>query len=75
MVGFEPVPVESRPLTPPRLSRAEEADATGDTPHAQVVAAWDERLAGDMALGVVAREEVERARAEIEQGAAWTQSL
>src|SRR5436309_2358142 len=75
LVGFEPVPLELRPVAPPRLPPDEEADTSGDVPHEQVMRELEERAARDMAAGVVDPAEVERAREDIDQDAAWTQSL
>ena len=75
LVGFEPVPLELRPAAPPRLSREEEADTSGDVPHEQVMRQLDERAARDVADGLVERAEMEQAREDIEQDAAWTRSL
>lgn len=75
LVGFEPVPMELRPVAPARLTRDEEVDTTGDLLHAQVVRELSERLERDMAAGIVDQAELEQARHEIEQGAPWTHSL
>lgn len=75
MVGFEPVPVELRPVAPPRLDPEEESDTSGDVPHEQVMRELEARMAADLAAGVVTEAELARARAEIEQGAPWTRSL
>jgi antitoxin component of MazEF toxin-antitoxin module len=75
LVGFDPVPLELRPVAPPRLAPDEEADTSGDAPHEQVVRELEERVARDIAAGLVDRSALERAREDIEQGAAWTQSL
>ena len=75
LVGFEPVPMELRPVTPPRLEPDEEADVSGDVPHEQAMREWDERLARDVAAGIVTREEVDQARMELERDAPWARSL
>jgi antitoxin component of MazEF toxin-antitoxin module len=75
LVGFEPVPLELRPVAPPRLSPDEEADTSGDVPQEQVMRELEERAARDVAAGLVERAEMEHAREHIEQDAAWTQSL
>ena len=66
LVGFDPVPVKLRPVAPPRLTPTEEADAREDVAHEQVMREWDDRLAGDIAAGIVTRADMEQAR---EQGA------
>jgi antitoxin component of MazEF toxin-antitoxin module len=75
LVGFEPVPLELRPAAPPRLSPDEEADTSGDVPQEQVMRELEERAARDVAAGLVERAEMEQAREDIEQDAAWTRSL
>jgi hypothetical protein len=75
LVGFKPVPLEVRPVAPPRLSPDEEADTSGDVPHEQVMRELEERVARDVAAGLVDRAEMEQAREDIEQDAAWTRSL
>ena len=75
LVGFEPVPLELRPVAPPRLSPDEEADTSGDVPQEQVMRELEERTARDIAAGLVERAEMEQARKDIEQDAAWTRSL
>ncbi len=74
LVGFDPVPVELRPVAPPRLAPEEEEDFSSDVAHEQVRREWDERLARDIAAHVVTQAEVDRARTELEQGAPWAQS-
>jgi len=44
-------------------------------PHEQVMRELEERAARDVAPGLVERAEIEQAREDIDQGAAWTQSL
>jgi antitoxin component of MazEF toxin-antitoxin module len=75
LVGFEPVPLELRPVAPPQLSPDEEADTSGDVPHEQVVRELEERATGDVAAGLVEHAGIEQAREGIEQDAAWTRSL
>jgi antitoxin component of MazEF toxin-antitoxin module len=75
LVGFDPVPLELRPADPPRLSPDEEADTSGDVSHEQVMRELEERAARDVAAGLVNRAEVQQAREDIEQDAAWTRSL
>lgn len=75
LVGFEPVPMELRPVAPAQLTRNEEADTTGDLPHAQMMGELSERLERDMAAGIVDQAKLEQARHETEQGAPWTHSL
>jgi antitoxin component of MazEF toxin-antitoxin module len=75
LVGFKPVPLELRPAAPPRLSPDEEADASGDVPQEQVMRELEERAARDAAAGLVERAEMEQAREDIEQDAAWTRAL
>jgi antitoxin component of MazEF toxin-antitoxin module len=75
LVGFEPVPLELRPVAPPRLSPDEEADSSRDVPHEQVMGELEDRAARDVAAGLVERAEMEQVREDIEQDAAWTQSL
>ena len=75
LVGFEPVPLALRPVAPPRLSPDEEADTSGGVPHEQVMRELEERVARDVAAGLVERAEMEQAREDIEQDAAWTRSL
>jgi antitoxin component of MazEF toxin-antitoxin module len=75
LVGFDPVPMELRPVAPPRLAPTEEANASEDVPHEQVMREWDERLSSDIAAGIVTRADVEQAREDLEQGAPWAQSL
>jgi antitoxin component of MazEF toxin-antitoxin module len=75
VVGFEPVPLEVRPATPPRLSPDEEADTSGDVPHEQVMSELEERAARDVAASLVERAEMEQAREDIEQDAARTRWL
>ncbi len=74
LVGFEPVPMELRPVSPPRLTPDEEADTTGDVPQAQVIRDWDERIERDIAAGLVTHADLEQAQAELAHGAAWHQS-
>jgi hypothetical protein len=75
LVGFEPVPLELRAVAPPRLSPDEEADTSGDVPQEQIMRELEERAARDVAAGLVERAEMEQAREDIEQDAAWTRSL
>ncbi len=75
LVGFDPVPVELRPVAPLRLAPEEEADISGDVAHEQVRREWDGRLARDIAAHVVTQAELDEARTELEQGAPWAQSL
>ena len=75
LVGFDPVPMELRPVAPPRLTPAEEADARGDVPQEQVLREWSERMARDIAAGIFTQADLQQAREELEQGAPWAQSL
>jgi antitoxin component of MazEF toxin-antitoxin module len=75
LVGFEPVPVELRPVAPPRLAPEEEADTSGDVAHAQVMQELEERTEREIAEGLYTRADLERAQQDIEQGAAWVRSL
>jgi hypothetical protein len=75
LVGFDPVPLELRPVARPRLSPEEEADTSGDVPHEQVMRELEERAARDIAAGPVERAEMEQSREDIDQGAAWTRLL
>ena len=75
LVGFEPVPVELRPVTPPRLTPDQEADQSGDLPHAQVERDWSARLERDIAGGRITQVDLDQAEAELTSGAPWTRSL
>ena len=75
LVGFDPVPVELRPVAPPRLEPDAEADTNGDVPHEQIVRELDERLARALATGVVSQADLEHARTELEHDASWARSL
>jgi antitoxin component of MazEF toxin-antitoxin module len=72
LVGFEPVPLELRPVAPPRLSPEEEADASGDVPQERVMRELEERAARDVAADMLDPTELERAREDIEQDAGPT---
>src|SRR5207237_9622346 len=76
LVGFDPaLPLELRPAAQPRLSPDEEADTSGDVPHEQVMREMEERATREIGAGLVERAEMEQAREDIEQDAAWTRSL
>jgi hypothetical protein len=75
LIDFDPVPLEVRLAAPLRLSADDEADASGDMSQEQVMRELEERAARDVAAGLVERTEMEQARKDIEQDAAWTRSL
>ena len=75
LVGFEPVPMELRPVAPARLAPAEEADTSGDMSQAQMMREWSERVARDVAAGLITQADVDQARAELDQDAPWARSL
>ncbi len=69
LVGFDPIPVELRPVAPPRLDTDEEADASGDVPHEQIARELDERIARAIATGTFTQTDLDQARKELQQGA------
>jgi antitoxin component of MazEF toxin-antitoxin module len=75
LVGVDPVPLALRPAATSRLWPEEEADTGEDGSHERVMRELEEHAARDVAAGLVERAEMEQAREDIEQDAAWTRSL
>ena len=62
LIGFDPVPMEPRPMAPPRLEPDEEADSSEDMSHEQVMREFNDRTARDIASGVLTQSDLEQAR-------------
>lgn len=75
LVGFEPVPVEIRPVAPLRLTADEEAGTGGDLPHSQIVHDLEERTKREISAGLYSRTDLDQARRDVDESAAWVRSL